>query len=157
MTGWRIGYAAANDDIINGMNKIQSHTTSHASAISQEAAIEALSGPQFMIEEMLVELKARRDYLYNELTSIDGIKCYKPQGAFYLFPDISSLLNRQIGDVKFETSMDLAMYLLQEVHVAVVPGSAFGSEGHIRISYSTSMENLKEVMYRLKKAFAKLS
>jgi len=157
MTGWRIGYAAANEEIINGMNKIQSHTTSHASAISQEAAIEALSGPQFMIEEMLVELKARRDYLYNELTSIDGIKCYKPQGAFYLFPDISSLLNRQIGDHKFETSLDLAMYLLQEVHVAVVPGSAFGSEGHIRISYSTSMENLKEVMYRLKKAFAKLS
>ena len=157
MTGWRIGYAAANEEIIKGMDKIQSHSTSHASAISQEAAIEALSGPQFMIEEMLVELKARRDYLYNELTSIDGIKCYKPDGAFYLFPDISSLLNRQIGDRKFESSLDLAMYLLQEVHVAVVPGSAFGAEGYIRISYSASMENLKEVIYRLKKAFSKLA
>jgi aspartate aminotransferase len=157
MTGWRIGYAAANDDIIKGMDKIQSHSTSHASAISQEAAIEALSGPQFMIEEMLVELKERRDFMYNELTSINGIKCFKPQGAFYLFPDISSLLNRQIGDLKFETSLDLAIYLLHEVHVAVVPGSAFGAEGYIRISYSTSMENLKEVIYRLKKAFAKLT
>jgi len=156
MTGWRIGYAAGKEEIIKGMDKLQSHSTSHASAISQEAAIEALSGPQFMIEEMLVELKARRDYMYDEITSINGIKCYKPDGAFYLFPEISSLLNRQIGDHKFETSLDLAMYLLKEVHVAVVPGSAFGAEGYIRISYSTSMENLKEVIYRLKKAFAKL-
>ena len=156
MTGWRIGYAAGKEEIIKGMDKLQSHSTSHASAISQEAAIEALSGPQFMIEEMLVELKDRRDYMYDEITSINGIKCYKPDGAFYLFPEISSLLNKQIGDHYFETSLDLAMYLLKEVHVAVVPGSAFGAEGYIRMSYSTSMENLKEVIYRLKKAFSKL-
>ncbi|TDJ54661.1 MAG: pyridoxal phosphate-dependent aminotransferase [Ignavibacteria bacterium] len=152
MTGWRLGYAAGDQEIIAAMNKIQSHTTSHASSISQEAAVEALNGPQVMLEKMLSELIDRRNYLYNELISIHGIKCYKSEGAFYLFPEITSLYNKQL---KIESSLDLAMYLLKEAHIAVVPGYAFGAEGYIRISYATSMDNLKETIYRLKKALKK--
>jgi aspartate/methionine/tyrosine aminotransferase len=152
MTGWRIGYAAGNEKIIAAMNKIQSHTTSHASSISQEAAVEALNGSQIMLEKMLVELIERRNYLYNELISIKGIKCYKSEGAFFLFPEITSLYNKQF---EIESSLDLAMYLLKEARIAVVPGNAFGAEGYIRISYATSMDNLKETIYRLKKALKK--
>jgi aspartate/methionine/tyrosine aminotransferase len=152
MTGWRIGYAAGEENIIAAMNKIQSHTTSHASSISQEAAVEALNGPQVMLEKMLSELIERRNYLYNELVSIHGIKCYKSEGAFYLFPKITSLYNNQL---KIESSLDFAMYLLKEARIAVVPGNAFGAEGYIRISYATSMDNLKETIYRLKKALKK--
>ncbi len=147
MTGWRLGYAAGDQKIIAAMNKIQSHTTSHASSISQEAAVEALNGPQIMLEKMLSELIERRNYLYNELISISGIKCHKSEGAFYLFPEITSLYNKQL---KIESSLDLAMYLLKEALIAVVPGNAFGAEGFIRISYATSMDNLKETIYRLK-------
>lgn len=152
MTGWRLGYAAGDQEIIAAMNKIQSHTTSHASSISQEAAVEALNGPQVMLEKMLSELIDRRNYLYNELISIHGIKCYKSEGAFYLFPEITSLYNKQL---KIESSLDLAMYLLKEALIAVVPGNAFGAEGYIRISYATSMDNLKEMIYRLKKTLKK--
>ncbi len=152
MTGWRIGYAAGDENIIAAMNKIQSHTTSHASSISQEAAVEALNGPQVILEKMLGELIDRRNYLYNGLISIHGIKCYKSEGAFYLFPEITSLYNKQL---KIESSLDLAMYLLKEALIAVVPGNAFGAEGYIRISYATSMDNLKEMIYRLKKTLKK--
>jgi len=152
MTGWRVGYAAGDEKIISAMNKIQSHTTSHASSISQEAAVEALNGPQVILEKMLGELIERRNYLYNELISLNGLKCYKSEGAFYLFPEITSLYNTQL---KIESSLDLAMYLLKEAHIAVVPGSAFGAEGYIRISYATSMDNLKETIYRLKKVLNK--
>jgi len=152
MTGWRLGYAAGDQEIIAAMNKIQSHTTSHASSISQEAAVEALNGPQIMLEKMLSELIERRNYLYNELISISGIKCHKSEGAFYLFPEITSLYNKQL---KIESSLDLAMYLLKEALIAVVPGNAFGAEGFIRISYATSMDNLKETIYRLKIALKK--
>ena len=157
MTGWRIGYTAANEHVIEGMNKIQSHTTSHASSISQHAAIEALTGPQYVIDEMFVEFRKRREYLHQELTSIKGVTCYKPEGAFYLFPNISAYLQRHSDVLKVNTSFDFAMHLLYEAHIAVVPGSAFGAEGHLRISYATSMENLKEAVIRLKKALAKLT
>ena len=156
MTGWRVGYTAANENVINAMNKIQSHSTSHASSISQAAALEALTGPQYVISEMLDEFKKRREYLYNELLSIDGIKCYKPEGTFYLFPNISHYLHKASKVLKVDSSFDFAMHLLYEAHIAVVPGSAFGAEGYFRISYATSMENLKEAVYRLKKALAKL-
>jgi len=152
MTGWRLGYAAGDQEIIAAMNKIQSHTTSHASSISQEAAVEALNGPQIMLKKMLGELIERRNYLYHELISISGIKCHKSEGAFYLFPEITSLYNKQL---KIESSLDLAMYLLKEALIAVVPGNAFGAEGFIRISYATSMDNLKETIYRLKIALKK--
>ena len=156
MTGWRIGYAAANEQVIGGMNKIQSHSTSNASSVSQVAAVEALTGPQFVIKEMLDEFKLRREFLYNELLSNEGITCYKPEGAFYLFPNISSYLHKHKKVLQVENSFDFAMHLLYEAHIAVVPGSAFGAEGHLRISYATHMEHLKEASLRLKKALAKL-
>lgn len=156
MTGWRIGYTAANEQVIGGMNKIQSHSTSHASSVSQVAAIEALTGPQNVIQEMLDEFKLRREFLYNELLSNEEITCCKPEGAFYLFPNISAYLHKYTKVLQVKSSFDFAMHLLYETHIAVVPGSAFGAEGHLRISYATSMEHLKEASLRLKKALAKL-
>ncbi len=152
MTGWRIGYSAASEDIALAINKIQSHTTSSASSISQYAAIEAISGSQHIIAKMISEYKKRRDYLYSGLTSISGITCHKPEGAFYLFPNISHYLNVKSNKIKLTNSLDFSMYLLNEAHVAVVPGSAFGKEGHLRLSYSTNMENLKEAVSRIKRA-----
>ncbi len=156
MTGWRIGYTAAEEHVIEAMNKIQSHSTSHASSISQFAAIEALTGPQYVIKEMMEEFKKRREFLYTELVNMKGITCHKPEGAFYLFPNISAYLHRHSDILKVDSSFDLAMHLLYEAHIAVVPGNAFGAEGYLRISYATSMENLKEAVIRLKKALAKL-
>lgn len=157
MTGWRIGYAAANEHIIEAMNKIQSHSTSHPSSVSQFAAIEALTGPQYVIDEMFVEFRKRREFLYNELISIKGITCYKPEGAFYLFPNISAFLHKHTDVIKVNSSFDFVMHLLQKAHMAVVPGNAFGAEGYIRISYATSMENLKEAVIRLNRALAGLT
>lgn len=156
MTGWRIGYTAANETIINAMNKIQSHSTSHASSISQVAAIEAVAGPQYVINEMIDSFRSRRDFFYNSLTSINGITCYKPEGAFYLFPNVSKYFHTKTDVLKIENSFDLAMHLLFEAHIAVVPGSAFGKEGYLRLSYATSMDHLKEAVIRMKKAFEHL-
>ncbi|MBK9099003.1 MAG: pyridoxal phosphate-dependent aminotransferase [bacterium] len=156
MTGWRIGYTAANEHIIEGMNKIQSHSTSHPSSVSQFAAIEALTGPQYVINEMFVEFRKRREFLFSELVSIKGITCYKPEGAFYLFPNISAFMHKHSKVLQVENSFDFAMHLLYEAHIAVVPGNAFGADGYLRISYATSMENLKVAVIRLRKALAKL-
>jgi aspartate/methionine/tyrosine aminotransferase len=156
MTGWRIGYTAASENIVSAINKIQSHTTSHASSISQFAAIEAVAGPQYVISEMLDEFKKRREYFYNELTSIKGITCYKPEGAFYLFPSISNYLHTKSDVLKIENSFDFAMHLLYDAHIATVPGSAFGSEGHIRMAYATSMDHLHEAIFRLKRTLSKI-
>lgn len=156
MTGWRIGYTAAPESVVSAINKIQSHTTSHASSISQHAAIEAVAGPQYVISEMLDEFRKRREYFFDELTSIKGITCYKPEGAFYLFPNISLYLHTKSDVLKIENSFDFAMHLLYEAHIAVVPGSAFGSEGYLRLSYATSMDHLHEAIFRLKKALAKI-
>ncbi|MCX7797054.1 MAG: pyridoxal phosphate-dependent aminotransferase [Melioribacter sp.] len=156
MTGWRIGYAAGPLEVINAMNKIQSHSTSNASSISQAAALEALQGSQNFIEEVREEFELRRNFIYNEIISIKGIKCYKPLGAFYVFPNVSFYFGKKTNNGVIENSLDLAMYLLNEAKVVVVPGSAFGFEGYIRISYSTSMYNLKEGMHRIKIALEKL-
>ncbi len=156
MTGWRIGYAASSESIITAINKIQSHTTSHASSISQIAAIEAVAGHQYVIHEMLAEFRNRREYFYKELTSIKGITCYKPEGAFYLFPNISHFLHKKSEVLKIESSFDFAMHLLYHAHIAAVPGSAFGSEGYLRMSYATSMDHLHEAIFRLKRALEKI-
>lgn len=156
MTGWRIGYASANENIVAGMNKIQSHSTSHASSISQAAAIEALAGPQYVIDEMKDTLIKRREYFYDALTSIKGISCYKPEGAFYLFPNVSAYFNKHTDVLDVKNSFDFSMHLLYEAHIAVVPGSAFGKEGHVRMSYATSTENLKEAIYRMKNVLGHL-
>ena len=156
MTGWRIGYAAGPENIIKEMAKVQSHSTSNASSISQAAALEALIGPQDSIEIMRREFERRRNFLHSALLSIDGITCAKPQGAFYVFPNVSSYFKKKKNGINIENSFDIAMYLLNEAKVAAVPGSSFGAEGYIRISYSTSMEKLQEGISRIKEALLKL-
>ena len=156
MTGWRIGYTAGPKDVISAMNKIQSHSTSHPSSVSQYAAIEALTGSQSTVSEMITEYKKRRDYLYDQLVSIDGITCYKPEGAFFLFPNVSAFFGRKNDKMEINNSLDLAMYLLNEAKIAVVPGNGFGAEGYLRISYATSMENLKEASKRFKETVGHL-
>ena len=157
MTGWRLGYTAAQKNVVDGINKLQSHSTSHASSISQQAAIEALTGPQDILEKMRKEFERRRNYLHEKLNNIDGITALKPEGAFYLFPNISDLLHHNSKVFKIKNSFDLAMHLLKEAKIAVVPGSAFGSEGHLRVSYANSMENLERAVERITKAVEKLN
>lgn len=157
MTGWRLGYAAGPKEIINAMSKYQSHSTGNASSISQAAALEALIGQQDSVETARQEFERRRNFLYEALTSINGVTCYKPEGAFYLFPNISSFFNKSADVLKINNSFDMSMYLLYKAKVATVPGSAFGSEGYIRISYSTSMEKLVEGTERIKHALTQLS
>lgn len=156
MTGWRVGYAAGPEHIIQAINKIQSHSTSNASSVSQAASIEALKGSQDYVEMMRKEYEQRRNFLYDALTSIKGITCYKPEGAFFLFPNFTNYFHKSTHVFRIEHSFDLAMYLLHQVKVATVPGSAFGTEGYLRLSYATSMENLKEGVERIKDGLAQL-
>jgi len=156
MTGWRIGYAAGPREIIAAMGIIQSHTTSNANSIAQKAAAEAFSGHQAEINRMVAEFQTRRNYMLSKLTRIPGVSCYQPQGAFYLFPNFSSYYNTEYGGMKIRNSYGLAYYLLKEANVAVVPGSAFGAEDNIRLSYATSMENIEEGTDRIIEAMAKL-
>ncbi len=157
MTGWRLGYAAGPQEIINAMSKYQSHSTGNASSISQAAALEALIGQQETVETARKEFERRRNFLHEALTSINGVTCYRPEGAFYLFPSISFFFNKSADVLKINNSFDMSMYLLYKAKVATVPGSAFGSEGYIRISYSTSMEKLVEGALRIKHALNQLS
>jgi len=152
MTGWRIGYAAGPEEIIKTMTKIQSQSTSNPTSIAQKAAVAALKGPQDCVEIMRKEFEKRRNYLVNELNNIPGISCKMPKGAFYAFPNIGKI----IGKGAIGSSMDLSIYLLEKALVALVPGSAFGAEGYIRISYATSMENLSKGIERIRKAVEEL-
>lgn len=156
MTGWRLGYAVGPENIINAINKIQSHITSHPSTISQQAAVEALIGSQGEVNKMADEFRMRRDYFYNEIISIKGISCFKPEGAFYLFPNISNFFNTKSKVFNIQNSFDFAMHLLYQAHIASVPGSAFGKEGYLRFSYTTCVENLKEAIKRLKESLNKI-
>jgi len=156
MTGWRIGFAAGSTDIINGMSKIQSHSTSNPCSISQMASLEALKGPQYDVSKMASEFQRRRNYLLMRLQSIPNISCFKPQGAFYLFPNLSSYYEKEFNNVQIRNSYGLAYYLLKEAKVAIVPGDAFGADDYIRISYATSMENLEKGIDRITEALTKL-
>jgi len=142
MTGWRIGYAAGPDEIINAMSKVQSHATSCPNAIGQHASVEALSGPQDMLETMRLEFQRRRDLMVTRLNEIEGIKCSRPDGAFYAFPDISSVCSG---------SMEFTERLIDQENVAVVPGIAFGMDKHVRLSFATSMEKIKEGLDRIER------
>ena len=156
MTGWRIGYAAGPREIIAAMDIVQSHTTSNANSIAQKAAAEAFSGQQTETNRMVAEFQARRNYMLSKLNRIPGVSCYKPQGAFYLFPNVSSYYNTEFGGMKIRNSYGLAYYLLKEAAVALVPGSAFGADDNIRLSYATSMEQIEVGTDRLIEALAKL-
>jgi len=157
MTGWRIGYTAGSKDIIKAMTNIQSQSTSNPTSIAQKAAVEALTGPQDFIKIMLAEFDKRRKYLVSELNAISGISCLTPTGAFYAFPNTSKLYGKQADGEKISSSSRLALYLLEKANVAVVPGDAFGDDNYIRLSYATSMENIKKGVKRIKDAVSAIS
>lgn len=156
MTGWRIGYAAGPKDIIKAMSNLQSHSTSNPTSISQKAALAALEGPQEPLYDMVAEFAKRRDYIVERLNSIKGISCLKPQGAFYVFPNVSQILGRTFKGEAIKDSVFLAKVLLDEANVAVVPGSAFGADSNLRLSYATSMESITKGLYRIKELVDKI-
>ena len=146
MTGWRIGYALANGDWTKAMLKVQGHSTSNATSISQAAAVEALSGPQESVAAMLAEYARRREWLLSALNEVPGFSCAKPEGAFYAFPDVRGCLK---GNVK--TSAQFANELLEKEQTVVTDGAGFGADGFIRISYATSLDRLQEGVKRIKR------
>ena len=153
MTGWRLGYAVAHPEIITALGKIQSHSTSNPSTIAQHAALRALEGVDDDVQRMYEAYCERRAWLVGALNGVDGICCTDPDGAFYVFPDISAYFGRKgITD-----SQSFANFLLDEARVAVVPGAAFGLDQFVRISYATSMERLQEGVRRIEAAVAGLA
>jgi len=157
MTGWRIGYAAGPKGIIKAMTNIQSQSTSNPNSIAQKAAVEALTGPQGSLAVMREEFDRRRKYLISALNAIAGVQCITPTGAFYAFPNTSKLYGKSVNGRAVSSSSDLALYLLEDANVALVPGSAFGDDNHIRLSYATSIENLKKGVERIREATSGLS
>jgi len=147
MTGWRIGYGAGPKEIIKAMAKIQSQSTTNPSSISQAAAVEALNGTQDFIKIRSNSFKERRDFVVESINNIKGLSCLNPNGAFYIFPNCKNLLGKK---TKLKTDKDFVEKLLEKAEVAVVQGSAFGLDGYFRISYATSMDNLKKAMERIK-------
>jgi aspartate aminotransferase len=152
MTGWRLGWAVAHPDVISALGKIQSHSTSNPSSISQAAAVEALTGHDDEVERMHEEYTRRRAWLVPAINGLDGFCCSNPDGAFYIFPEVKQFFGRG-GIVDSQT---FANYLLDEARVAVVPGSAFGNDDYVRISYATSMERIQEGVKRLEAALGKV-
>jgi len=157
MTGWRIGYSAGPAAIIKAMGNIQSQSTSNPTSISQMAAVAALSGKQDFISTMVAEFKKRKDFLVKNLRSIEGVTCYDPRGAFYVFPNFNAILGRKYKDRVVDSSTTFTEILLDEFHTAVVPGVEFGKEGYLRLSFATSMEVIEKGVERIKKAVASLT
>ena len=154
MTGWRIGYAAGPGNIIKAMSKIQGQATSCANSIGQKASIEALLGDQSCVEEMKASFLQRRDLIVRLLNDLPGVRCAIPNGAFYVFPDFSSYLNRKGNGKLLKDTFDISEYILDSVQVVTVPGDGFGSSEHIRFSYATNRKIIQEGMDRVKKALA---
>ena len=151
MTGWRIGYAAGPVKLINAMKKVQSQSTSNPTSISQVAAQAALEGGNECVEKMVVAFKARHEFVVAALNEIDGVDCIPADGTFYAFPSFQAIIDR---DPRFNNDIDLAEFLLIEAGVALVPGSAFGAPGNMRLSFATSMDILEDAISRIKKALA---
>ncbi len=149
MTGWRIGYAAGPVTLVKAMKKIQSQSTSNPTSISQVAAMVALNGGHACIQTMLVEFEKRHNYVYNALNEIDGLECLPSQGAFYCFPSVEGVISKLDG---VSNDVELSEFLLEKAEVALVPGSAFGSPGYMRLSFATSMKNLETAIKRIKSA-----
>ena len=147
MTGWRVGFVLAPAPIIGAMMKLQCHSTSNPTSIAQKAAVEAMRGPQDSVPQMLAEYRRRRDFVIDRLRQIPGINIATPKGAFYAYPNISVAY----GSGRVKSSMEFSTALLEEAHVAVVPGEAFGTQDHIRISYATSMAELERGLDRIHK------
>jgi len=157
MTGWRLGYAAAPIWITKAVTKLQGQFTSGATSVAQIASVTALTGDQGPTKEMNKAFKRRRDLVLGHLENIDGVKCSIPEGAFYVFPDMSAYFGKSVEGKEIKDSQDLCMYLLESGHIAAVPGAAFGAPDCIRISFANSDENLEKAMDRLKNALAKMS
>jgi aspartate aminotransferase len=156
MTGWRIGYVAGARDIIAGMTKVQSQSTSNPNSIAQRAAVAALNGPQDSVQTMLRAFDERRRYLLQRLNDITGVHCDMPGGAFYAFPDFSHYFDTKAAGTTIKGSTDLCDYLLTEARVALVPGIAFGDDNYIRFSYATGLETIKQGLDRIEGALGKL-
>lgn len=154
MTGWRLGWMVGPVDVIKAAGNLQSHLTSNVSNISQRAAIEALTGPQDQVEVMRQAFEKRRDVIVAELSKIPGVVCPTPEGAFYVYPDVTGLLNRSWGGVTPTTSLELADLILDQAEVAVVPGEAFGPSGYLRLSYALGDAPLLEGVQRLQQLFS---
>ena len=152
MTGWRIGYTACNKEIAKTMSNFQSHATSNPNTIAQYATIAALNAPEDSLNEMIDAFRERRDYMVDKINSIDNLSCLKPQGAFYVMVNISKLLGKTMYGKVINTSIDFADYLLENAKVAVVPGIGFGNDNYVRLSYATSLENIKDGLDRIEKA-----
>jgi aspartate aminotransferase len=157
MTGWRIGYAIGAADIIAAAAKIQSQSTSNPTSIAQAAALQAISGPQEEVAAMVRQFQERRNVIVETLNSIAGVRCLKPEGAFYVFPNISALIGKSAGAKRLASPCDVADYFLEEAKVAVVPGEDFGSREHIRFSYATSLKDIETGCARIRAAVNKLS
>ena len=156
MTGWRIGYAAAPAPVAKAMADLQSHSTSNPTSIAQAATVEALVGTQEPVKKMVTEFVKRRDYMVERMNAIPGVNCDRPGGAFYVFPEIKALLGKSYNGTVINGAADLAAVLLEQAHVAIVPGIAFGDDTCFRLSYATSMENIKEGADRIEKVLTQL-
>ena len=152
MTGWRIGYIGAPEWIAKACNKMQGQITSGANCIAQRATIAAVNAPVSKIQYMVDEFSKRREIIIDLLKAIPGIKINQPQGAFYVFPDVSDYFGRTLNNKKIENASDFAIYLLEEAHVATVTGEAFGNGDCIRISYAASEKNIREAIKRISKS-----
>ena len=157
MTGWRIGYAAGPEEIIAAMNNIQSQSTSNPTSIAQKASVEALVGPQDEVGKMVSAFARRRDYIVHRLNGIEGVSCYKPIGAFYVFPNFSHYFGKTYQGKKISNSTDLTDFFLDVARVAVVPGAEFGANPFERLSFATSMEEITEGLDRIEKSLSLLS
>ncbi|TDI89297.1 MAG: pyridoxal phosphate-dependent aminotransferase [Candidatus Dadabacteria bacterium] len=157
MTGWRIGYAAGDKGVISAMSKLQGQSTSNPTSISQWAAVAAFTGPHQIIEDRTKEFEQRKNYIVQKLNDIPEISCFSPQGAFYVFPNISGYFGKAFNGKVIKDSLDFTEFILEEAKVAVVPGVAFGSDDHVRISYATSMDDIIKGMERITEAVKKLS
>lgn len=157
MTGWRLGYVAGDKAVVAAMTKIQGQSTSNPTSIAQAAGAEALNGPETEVVRMRGEFEKRRNYIVERLNAVPGVRCRKPEGAFYVFPNIAALFGKKAGDKAITDCDAFAAYLLDEFKVAVVPGSGFGAPNCMRLSYATSMDNITRGLDRIAEAVARLS
>lgn len=155
MTGWRIGYTAGPKEIIQAMSNMQDHSTSNPASIAQSAAVEALNGSQDDLNKMAAEFKKRRGYMSDRINTIQGLSVVRPQGAFYCWMDISGILGKSFYGKDIKGSLDLTEILLNNAHVAVVPGCVFGNDNYVRLSYAVSMQNITEGLNRIEKFIQK--
>jgi len=156
MTGWRLGYAAANLEITKLMSSIQSHMTSNANSIAQYAAVAALNGPDEELDKMVKEFQKRRDYMLERISNIEGLSCIKPSGAFYVMINIQKFLKTKLNNRDINNSVDFSKVLLEEENVAVVPGAGFGIDSYVRLSYATSKDQIKTGLDRIENFLTKI-